>query len=182
MSIDPSSIGDFISSRLAEINVPHLGQITIDGYTDFFTGQPLDRSQPITQIGPGDPTAPSSVESGARPQVTLDGTTDFFTGKPLDPSKPIVNPLTGSLEPSTPSPPSTPSTPSGGAAPAPIAEWQKFVVWLGAVAVLWLVLTLAAETGNQQFAYAFAALLLIGALFWLGPKAIDNAKALVKSA
>jgi hypothetical protein len=70
--------------------------------------------------------------------------------------------------------------PSGDRVP-PIADWVQFLVWLGALVVLWLMLTALAEAGFQREAYAVAGLLIFGALVVMGPTAIDNAQHLIKT-
>jgi hypothetical protein len=57
----------------------------------------------------------------------------------------------------------------------------RFVLWLGALGILWLILSALADTGNADVARALAALIVFGALLALGPGAIGNAKGLVAS-
>jgi hypothetical protein len=77
------------------------------------------------------------------------------------------------------------SSGSGGStapdAPASQAfDTGKFLMWIGALAVLWLILTSVKEAGYPQFAYGMAGLILFGALLTLGPKAIENAQQIFK--
>jgi hypothetical protein len=77
-----------------------------------------------------------------------------------------------------PVPTTPPSTPPGGAPAGPPsnAGLKEFLIWLGALAVLWIILTVLDETGNTRAAYGLAALILGGALIYMGPKAITNAQ------
>lgn len=59
-------------------------------------------------------------------------------------------------------------------------DWRQFLIWIAALGVLWLILSMLAETGNQRAAYSIAAVILVGALMFMGPKAIDNAKKLTE--
>jgi hypothetical protein len=56
----------------------------------------------------------------------------------------------------------------------------RFVLWIGALAILWLILSALADSGNADVARALAALIVFGALLALGPGAIGNAKGLVE--
>lgn len=54
--------------------------------------------------------------------------------------------------------------------------------WLGALFLLWVVLTALSEHGDPNAANigrALSGLILFGALYYLGPQAIKNAKTLV---
>jgi cell division septation protein DedD len=77
------------------------------------------------------------------------------------------------------------ATPPGGAPPtdnpaAPSAsqafDTGKFLLWLGALAALWLILTALKEAGYPAFAHGMAALVLFGTALFAGPKAIENAQ------
>jgi hypothetical protein len=57
---------------------------------------------------------------------------------------------------------------------------DRFVLWIGALAILWLILSALADTGNADIARALAALIVFGALLALGPGAIGNAKGLIE--
>ena len=47
--------------------------------------------------------------------------------------------------------------------------------WLAALFLLWLILTGMQESGAlSRFAYPFAGLILLGALYYMGPTAIQN--------
>lgn len=56
----------------------------------------------------------------------------------------------------------------------------RFVLWLGALGILWLILSALADAGNADVARSLAALIIFGALLALGPGAIGNAKGLVE--
>lgn len=89
----------------------------------------------------------------------------------------------GDLPIGTPTPPGTPRTP-GEANPSAFEtkpfDAKKFLAWLGALVVLWFVLTVMADSGEPAAAYSIAGLLMFGSLLFLGPKAIENAKAFAK--
>lgn len=72
-----------------------------------------------------------------------------------------------------------PAAPTSGSVPA-MPDWQQFLIWTGALAVLWFVLMAIAEAGEPGAANAFAGLLIGGALIFLGPTAIKNAQALTE--
>lgn len=57
----------------------------------------------------------------------------------------------------------------------------KFAAWLGALAILWLVLSALADSGNADVARATGGLIVFGAVMALGPGAIGNAKGLVQT-
>jgi hypothetical protein len=81
--------------------------------------------------------------------------------------------------PAWPSVPSTPRTP-GEVNPGALQTFdtKTFVWWLGALVVLWFILSVLEESGNRTAAYSIAGLLLVGSLMFLGPQAIKNAQAL----
>jgi hypothetical protein len=81
--------------------------------------------------------------------------------------------------PGGPTPPGTPRTPAE-ANPNAFFDAKQFLIWLAALAALWLFLTMLAEAGYTQFAYALAALVLGGAVLFMGPKALENAQTLFK--
>jgi hypothetical protein len=70
--------------------------------------------------------------------------------------------------------PSAASSTSSG--PVQAGDWQHFLLWLAALAALWLILTAAQDAGYPEFANGMAALILFGALLALGPHAIANAQ------
>lgn len=57
---------------------------------------------------------------------------------------------------------------------------SRFVLWLGALATLWFILSAIADSGNADIARAIAGLLVFGSVLALGPGAIGNAKGLVE--
>lgn len=63
---------------------------------------------------------------------------------------------------------------TGGTAPFLPAAMK----WLAALALLWIILTALTEysPNMRQLGIGFAGLILVGALYYLGPKAIENAK------
>ena len=132
---------------------------------------PSLRDNPNANV-PLTPEGKSALQDLIDRQITFDGQTNFITGQPLDRSKPInrVGPFAGG------------DGGGGGGAQGPgvppMADWKQFVVWIGAIAVLWFVLTAAAESGFQSEAYAFAGLILVGALLFMGPNAIKHAQQL----
>ena len=73
-------------------------------------------------------------------------------------------------------PPATPvqgsMNPAQGTAPWDITALK----WLGALALLWIILTALTEysENTRPFGQAFAGLILMGALYALGPQAIAN--------
>lgn len=75
--------------------------------------------------------------------------------------------------------PAAPQT-SSGAGPPPMADWQQFLIWIGALAVLWFLLNAIAEGGYPDAAHGLAGLLLVGALIFMGPTAITNAQSLTQ--
>lgn len=85
-----------------------------------------------------------------------------------------TGPTTGGTVPGT----VTVSVPSGGMEPILPAALK----WLGALFLLWVVLTALSEHGDpnaKNIGRALSGLILLGALYYLGPQAITNAKALV---
>jgi hypothetical protein len=90
---------------------------------------------------------------------------DTGQSTPLDPSV---------SQTGTPVPAAAGSSPSsGGGTPAFDVSALK---WLGALVLLWLILTALTEysSNTQIFGQALAGLVLLGALFYLGPDAIKN--------
>lgn len=79
--------------------------------------------------------------------------------------------------PGGPTPPGTPRTP-GEANPNAFFDAKQFLIWLAALAGLWLFLAFLADSGNEKFAYSLAALVLGGAVIYMGPKALTNAQTL----
>jgi hypothetical protein len=79
-----------------------------------------------------------------------------------------------------------PGTAGGRAAPAPgggvgpIPDWQQFIIWIGALVVLWFILSALSEAGYAKEASAIGGLLVFGALMFMGPQAIQNAQALTQ--
>jgi len=57
----------------------------------------------------------------------------------------------------------------------------RFVIWVGAVAILWLVLSVLSDSGNADVARAVAGLIVFGMVMALGPGAIGNARGLVQT-
>lgn len=72
--------------------------------------------------------------------------------------------------------PSLPSTPATAAGPAQVGDWKQFLIWIGALAALWLILTAMQDAGYPQIANGLAGLILFGAILAMGPKSITNAK------
>jgi len=74
--------------------------------------------------------------------------------------------------------------PSGGptvaAGPAQVGDWKQFLIWIAALAALWLILTAAQDAGYPEFANGMAGLILLGAILAMGPHAIANAKLIFK--
>lgn len=60
-----------------------------------------------------------------------------------------------------------------------MADWKQFLIWLGALVVLWFILQALADAGFGREAYAFAGLISFGALLFLGPTAIKNMQNLI---
>ena len=108
------------------------------------------------------------------------------------PNMPI---LPNPVQPAQPAGPFQP----GGAAPQPdliapgtkpgsvqiaagqaMPDWQQFLVFIGALVVLWFVLSAIDEAGYSQLANGFAGLIVAGALLFMGPTAITNAQALTQ--
>lgn len=81
--------------------------------------------------------------------------------------------------PGGPTPPGTPRTP-GEANPNAFFDAKEFLIWMAALAALWFVLTMLADMGYGQLAHGIAALILGGALIFMGPKALENAQQLFK--
>jgi hypothetical protein len=81
--------------------------------------------------------------------------------------------------PGGPTPPGTPRTPAE-ANPNAFFDIKQFLIWLAAGGVLWLILSMLADSGNERIAYSLAALILGGAVIYMGPKAIENAQTLFK--
>jgi len=133
---------------------------------------PSLRDNPNANV-PLTPENKSALQDLIDRQFTLDGRTNLITGELLDPSRPInrIGPLAGGNDG---------GGAGGGEGPgvAPMADWKPFVVWLGAIAILWFVLTAAAESGFSNEAYAFAGLILVGAMLFMGPDAIKHAQQL----
>lgn len=74
--------------------------------------------------------------------------------------------------------PPPPAAPSGGVPPMP--DWGQFLIWIGALTVLWFLLSAASEAGYGQLANSFAGLLVFGAALFMGPTAVTNAQALIQ--
>jgi hypothetical protein len=93
---------------------------------------------------------------------------DPATGQPT-PTSPDIQP-SGELAPST----TTQPTGQKGTDPLPVAIGK----WLGALVLLWIILTALAEYSDNGaiFAKALAGLILFGALYYLGPQAMSNIK------
>jgi hypothetical protein len=91
---------------------------------------------------------------------------------PNAPSWPDWNASHGGQNP-TPATP-VPATSGGQSGTQP---WDlSFLKWLGALALLWIILTALTEysANTKPFGQAFAGLILTGALYWMGPQAIAN--------
>jgi hypothetical protein len=88
---------------------------------------------------------------------------------PFDPTVPLI-PL---------NPPSALPAPSTGPV-GPMPDWQQFLIWIGALVVLWFILTAADEAGYGTYANGFAGVLVLGALMFMGKQAIANAQALTQ--
>jgi hypothetical protein len=76
-----------------------------------------------------------------------------------------------------------PAAPVGGAAigsPSPVGAFNigEFMLWLAALAVLWMILTAIKEAGYPAFANGIAGLIIFGALLFMGKDAIANAQKL----
>jgi len=96
----------------------------------------------------------------------------------------VVNPTVPS-QPETPYPPmpdipSNPPVGSTGPLPgtAPTGDWKQFLIWIAALAALWLILSVMQEAGYPALSHGLAALILCGALLTMGKPAIDNAQKL----
>lgn len=101
---------------------------------------------------------------------------DPLTGQPFGTST-----LPGTLGGQPPAPPTGASAPgsmpnlTGGTA----AFLPEALKWLGALFLLWVILTALSEHGDpnaKTIGNALAGLILLGALFYLGPGAISNVK------
>jgi len=57
----------------------------------------------------------------------------------------------------------------------------RFVAWIGALAILWLILSALADSGNADVARAVGGLIVFGSVLALGPGAIGNARGLVQT-
>lgn len=125
---------------------------------------PTPPGWPRPQPGPFDPTPPD-WPIGPSP------------GEPI----PEPGPTTGTDTPTTTPVPMPGAPPAPGAPPSGTPQtfdFKKFLLWLAALGVLWLILGALADTGNEKFAYSLAALILGGALMFMGPQAIKNAQQL----
>jgi hypothetical protein len=101
---------------------------------------------------------------------------DPLTGKPFG-EEPT---LPGTRDAPVPAPPA-PS--GGGGMPSLVGGTAPFLPealkWLGALFLLWVILTALSEHGDanaKRIGGALAGLILLGALFYLGPGAISNVK------
>lgn len=90
---------------------------------------------------------------------------------------PNPGPLGDIPMPDGPTPPGTPQTPAQ-ANPNAFFDTKQFLLWLAALGVLWLFLSFLADSGYEKFAYSLAALVIGGALIFMGPDAIKNAQTL----
>lgn len=73
-----------------------------------------------------------------------------------------------------------PAVPNPTGKVGPMPDWQQFLIWLGALGVLWFLLNALADAGYPDAAHGLAALLLVGGLIAMGPTAIKNAQALTQ--
>ena len=102
---------------------------------------------------------------------------DPLTGQPFgEGTLPGVNPNAPGAQPPLPAatPGQLPNLTGGTAAFLPEA-----LKWLGALFLLWVVLTALEEHGDpnaRTIGHALAGLILLGALFYLGPGAISNVR------
>jgi hypothetical protein len=128
-------------------------------YVDPTTGT-IIRQYPDGSIASGTPGAVGS------PGLVTDPNGNTTEGMP-----------TNLLDPSAQAP--AQGADSGAAAVNAASGFVKgFLVWLGALGVLWLFLTMLADSGNAQVAYALAGLILGGAVLYMGPQALKNAQTL----
>jgi hypothetical protein len=102
---------------------------------------------------------------------------DPLTGQPFGNGTPLpgVNPNAPGAQPNQSPPANVGGMPNltGGTA-AFLPEAMK---WLGALFLLWVILTALSEHGDpnaKRIGTALAGLILLGALFYLGPGAISN--------
>jgi hypothetical protein len=104
-----------------------------------------------------------------------DATGDVVVTDPFSPTDPATQPsVPGSTQPTITGNPinSGAGTQGGGTAP-----WdQDALKWLASLALLWLILTALTEysPNTKMLGQALAGLILVGALFYLGPTAIKN--------
>jgi len=150
-------------------------------------GYPDDGSTPFWSGWPGTPdpsgngTVPYPWEHGPVPGS---GVTYPWENNPNAPSWPAWEQGTGipnmvggyTKQPDTPS---VTMPGSHGTGPWDITALK----WLGALALLWIILTALTEysPNTKPFGQAFAGLILMGALYALGPQAIANIPNLWKS-
>jgi hypothetical protein len=131
-------------------------------------------------------TMPSSIpgyhlEQLADGQWVLvnDTTGDVVITDPFGPTDPNTQPsVPGSTQPTSSGDPiNTPASTAGKQGGT--AAWdQGALKWLASLVLLWLILTALTEysPNAKMFGQAFAGLILVGALFYLGPTAIANVK------
>ena len=114
---------------------------------------------------------------------------DDDTGKVL-----TTDPYGGGVTGESPTPPSdlptlgpNPAAPGGASSGTPpMPDWQQFLIWTGALVVLWFILTALDEAGYPGVARGLAALILGGALLFMlpdrngRPGAISNMQALTQ--
>jgi hypothetical protein len=102
---------------------------------------------------------------------------------PADPNAPPVSPLTpGKITDNVPKP-QTPDPAGSTTGPSALGGTDPFLPsalkWLGALVLLWIILTALSEHGDpnaKNIGRALAGLILLGALFYLGPGAMSNVR------
>lgn len=118
---------------------------------------PGPRPVPVPQPGPGGAPGFTDPVIGQTGSVGFDSST-------------VIGQVGVNL-PAAPS--SSSSTPLG---PQPVGDWKQFLIWIAALAALWLILTAAQDAGYPEFANGMAGLILFGSILAMGPKAVTNAK------
>jgi hypothetical protein len=104
-----------------------------------------------------------------------DATGEVVWTDPFSPTDPATRPsVPGSTQPTITGRPINSSAAGGGGGTAP---WdQGALKWLASLALLWLILTALTEysPNTKMFGQALSGLILLGALFYLGPGAMSN--------
>lgn len=107
---------------------------------------------------------------------------DPLTGQPFgEGTLPGTNQGQPPALPSTVVPGTVPGASGSAAGPSALSGTEAFLPsalkWLGALVLLWIILTALSEHGDpnaRTIGRALAGLILLGALFYLGPGAISN--------